>query len=733
MKLEKGIVKYMGRSDIPCYFGKVDDKVYYFLDPEGQKKLRNGNRIASTALVEAIDPMVKPSNIGVVDPDGNEVIPFTNRAIKPVNDDVLLVELATPISESVIEAANLKADPLSATKLVSTPALIKDKMNAKMGSDGRYLFNDQFSEATVCDINGNNLINGEYFSFIGIVGDKLYFSKNIVDSDIVEYSLFPPEVQANVANEEGAAIDVSDISVPQDVVENALTQSSSEAVAPSVEESTDTPVEEEVKTDEVVSTSEVAPIAPPEEVREKSLIPSDMPMDDIQIPTVDVDSPEEIENDEVNQVMASSDMGALPDLDLGLDNKEVAPVGEVSAEGTIPPVEENTGTPVEEEVVSEAVIPTEESTDTPVEENTDTLVEEEVVSEAVIPTEESIDTPAEEVSNEETVPPVEENTDTPVEEEAVSEAVIPTEESIDTPAEEVSNEETVPPVEENTDAPVEEEAVSEETIPVEESTDTPVEEVVPALNDLHFDKPVSFETEDLELEDLSDEVDEGLSSVLEDSTIDVSTQAESSALDNMVGKVSEPEDYGLRDSYFDEDDNVFRDSVVKVDHIVSNPVDDFMSESYSSADFLSTNSSNRGTTMQDVANSMKGLIDQVKSQKSLLAEEHEKLEKMTASRRNIADKAKMLEKKAAAYEAKMHSYEALVTKMETQLKSFDEKVREQERLISSQAHELDGLRSQLKGRDDLVSVYEVAKSLLGENGGETSYPFDEGSYYRRAA
>ena len=693
MKLEKGIVKYMGRSDIPCYFGKVDDKVYYFLDPEGQKKLRNGNRIASTALVEAIDPMVKPSNIGVVDPDGNEVIPFTNRAIKPVNDDVLLVELATPISESVIEAANLKADPLSATKLVSTPALIKDKMNAKMGSDGRYLFNDQFSEATVCDINGNNLINGEYFSFIGIVGDKLYFSKNIVDSDIVEYSLFPPEVQANVANEEGAAIDVSDISVPQDVVENALTQSSSEAVAPSVEESTDTPVEEEVKTDEVVSTSEVAPIAPPEEVREKSLIPSDMPMDDIQIPTVDVDSPEEIENDEVNQVMASSDMGALPDLDLGLDNKEVAPVGEVSAEGTIPPVEENTGTPVEEEVVSEAVIPTEESTDTPVEENTDTLVEEEVVSEAVIPTEESIDTPAEEVSNEE----------------------------------------TVPPVEENTDAPVEEEAVSEETIPVEESTDTPVEEVVPALNDLHFDKPVSFETEDLELEDLSDEVDEGLSSVLEDSTIDVSTQAESSALDNMVGKVSEPEDYGLRDSYFDEDDNVFRDSVVKVDHIVSNPVDDFMSESYSSADFLSTNSSNRGTTMQDVANSMKGLIDQVKSQKSLLAEEHEKLEKMTASRRNIADKAKMLEKKAAAYEAKMHSYEALVTKMETQLKSFDEKVREQERLISSQAHELDGLRSQLKGRDDLVSVYEVAKSLLGENGGETSYPFDEGSYYRRAA
>ena len=62
------------RSDILCTYGITDDgKTYYFL--EGNN-ISNGNIVATTVLVEAIDPLVVSSSIGVIDPDGNVVIPF---------------------------------------------------------------------------------------------------------------------------------------------------------------------------------------------------------------------------------------------------------------------------------------------------------------------------------------------------------------------------------------------------------------------------------------------------------------------------------------------------------------------------------------------------------------------------------------------------------------------------------------------------------------------------------
>ena len=94
MKIQKGIVKYKDRNDIVCTYGvTADGKQYYFLDENDEKKLANGGRIASTELVEAIDPMVKASHIGVVGADGHEIIPFVNKSIRPINDAILLVEV----------------------------------------------------------------------------------------------------------------------------------------------------------------------------------------------------------------------------------------------------------------------------------------------------------------------------------------------------------------------------------------------------------------------------------------------------------------------------------------------------------------------------------------------------------------------------------------------------------------------------------------------------------------
>ena len=223
MQIQQGIVKYKDRNDIICTYGITSDgKQYYFLDSTDSKQLANGNRIATTDLREAVDPMVNDSHVGLLNPDGVEVIPFNNKSIKQVNDNIILVEPSVPLNQSVLDAINLRNDPLSATKLVSNSAAIKDKLNQQIGSEGRYLFNDQFSEATICDINGNNLVNGEMFSFIATANDKLYFSKNTVDTDIVEYSILPPQ---NVINNQNS-IDVSSIQVDQEAVEGALNNNS---------------------------------------------------------------------------------------------------------------------------------------------------------------------------------------------------------------------------------------------------------------------------------------------------------------------------------------------------------------------------------------------------------------------------------------------------------------------------------------------------------------------------
>ena len=281
MKIQKGIVKYKDRNDIVCTYGVTDDgKQFYFLDETDEKKFANGNRIASTELVEAIDPMVKASHIGIVGANGNEVVPFIYKSIRPVNDSIVLVELSKPTSPSVLEAISLKSDPLSAAKLVSTPAAIKEKLNAKMGADGRYLFNDQFSEVTVCDIDGNNLIENQLFSFAGVANDTLYLSKNTIDSDIVEFSILPPEDETVENNE----INVTDVNVPSGIVDKAMVEASSSGVsdippivtedAPVVEENVESVAEEipSVAVDEVIPpVAEEAPVDNSTEVNSDDL------------------------------------------------------------------------------------------------------------------------------------------------------------------------------------------------------------------------------------------------------------------------------------------------------------------------------------------------------------------------------------------------------------------------------------------------------------------------------
>ena len=348
MKIQKGIVKYKDRDDIVCTYGITDGgKNYYFIELEGAKRLSNGNIIASTELVEAIDPMFKAKHIGVIDGSGKEVIPFVHRVIRPIHNDILLAELAEPVTESVKEANRMKND--STSNLVATASTIKEKMNAKMGADGRFVINDQFSDATVYDINGNNLVNKEFYSFVGVSGDKLFLCKNTPESEIVELPL-----TAEAAKTE--TIDVSEVQVPQETVEKALVKSVDETVAPApaapaveepkAEEAVLPPLEATAPVAETPAVEEVAPVeeVKAEEVAAESTIPE---------PAAAMfnyfASPEQ----NAQAMMDSSAPPVIPIAEENLPQKET-----VSEEISLPPVEDAAPVPAP---VAEAPAPIEEA------------------------------------------------------------------------------------------------------------------------------------------------------------------------------------------------------------------------------------------------------------------------------------------------------------------------------------------------------------------------------------
>ena len=670
MKIQKGVVDYKGRNDIVCTFGVTDDgKNYYFIELEGSKRLSNGNIVASTELVEAIDPMFKAKNVGVIDASGKEVIPFIHRAIRPINSDILLAELAEPVSESVKEANRSKSDQASQAKLVSDAAAVKDKINAKIGADGRFCFNDQFSEATIYDINGNNLIGNENYSFIALSGNKLYMSKNTPEGEIVEHSLVPED--------EKSPIDVSGVQVSQEVVENALTA-----------EASSTPAEEKtsaVPEEPVVPTAEAAPVVPETATPEESVVstaeaapvvPEVATPQEPVVPTAEVAPVEaNVNQTPLESAMASSNNGPIIPMDeliaaekANEDAKVAAPEKEL---GSLLPKPKPSGKVI--------IISAPENQEAPA----PTLVAQ------VAPTaEEKTEVPPAEAP---VVPPVDEKVEEPIippVEEKVEEPVVP-------PVDEKAEEPVVPPVEEKTEEPV--------IPPVEEKTEEVIPEEVTERNETGGDI-IDRSVQDTEFEETPDnEVDES-----DNEEIDLDESVEDSSLDDLFHE-KEEEQF--------EDDERFIDSVIHTDRIETS--DEF--ESHIDDDVALE----EDTIMTDVAKSMQALIKQNRELKSTLSATEDKLGKVLASRRNIADKSNMQEKKIEMLTSKLRSLDSTLSKLETKYQALESKNHDQERIIDAQARELDVMRPQLQGKEDLVQLLADAQVILGDD--------DTRSYTRKVA
>ena len=412
MKILRANVAYRGDNNIVITYGETETadnqkKAYYFLDTKDKERFTNGNRIATTNYYEVVDPIAfPPANVGVVDPEGNEVIPFVNKLIKPVNDNVIIVENASPVSESVKEAIKVKDDASNATMLVSTAAAIKEKLNKQMGGEGTYLFNNQFSEATVYDINGNNLVNNETYSYIATANNKLYLSKNVADSVINEYPLVPSAVQSNdVENVASQPIDLSATSVDQNVIENAMASATSETpvssndmnlennvAVPAVPAGSETSVQAETSVAEAPVQAEVAPetdvqaevpvdaapvqaeVAPETDVQAENPVDASPAQEEVT-PETDVQAEVPVDAAPVQEeVTPETDLQAEVPVDAAPVQEEVAPETDVQAEI---PVD---AAPVQEEVAPEtdlqAEAPVDEETSIENEEDINNIFEE---------------------------------------------------------------------------------------------------------------------------------------------------------------------------------------------------------------------------------------------------------------------------------------------------------------------------------------------------------------------
>lgn len=183
MEILKGMVREKGFEDKECTYMKTDDgKQFYFIE---NFQLSNGNIIACSDLSQGVGNKPRET-LGVITPRGDVIIPFENKMIKPLENNLLLVEKNTPTTPNVADALAKKDDPQAATSYMNDANTIKSQLKSVMAGGENYVFDNPFSEAALYTLEGVN-VGGNYFSFIGQSGNDYYLSTNIVGSSILKY------------------------------------------------------------------------------------------------------------------------------------------------------------------------------------------------------------------------------------------------------------------------------------------------------------------------------------------------------------------------------------------------------------------------------------------------------------------------------------------------------------------------------------------------------------------
>ncbi len=281
MEILKGMVQDEGYPNEECTYAKVDDKTLYYFIKDYQ--LPNGNIIANTNLKEAIGHAPYTS-LGVIDKDGKILIPFENKMIKPIQDNLLLVERNVPTNENVLSALKSKSDPFTAQTLAQNAATIKKQLQDIMGMNAGFIFDNQFSEAALYTMDGLNVANN-YFSFIGENNGDYYFATSVVGDTIMKFN--PSQLEQNNQPVEEPPSTTNNEQLNSNMENNLPTEQNQEPPIPQVDVSSATG-SESLENTQVVENNQTGDI-PKEE---------DLP----NTPNIDIPLQNMSENNQVNDM-----------------------------------------------------------------------------------------------------------------------------------------------------------------------------------------------------------------------------------------------------------------------------------------------------------------------------------------------------------------------------------------------------------------------------------------------
>lgn len=722
MKIQKGLVKYKDRSDIVCTYGITDEgKQYYFIN---DRKLSNNNIIVTSTLVEAIDHSVVPSNIGVINSEGNIVIECVNKSIKLITKDILLVEKANPTSPSVVEALKNRKDPLAATKLVSNSAAIKEKMAGQMGSDARFIFNDQFSEASLFDIGGKNLLNNKYYSFIALNkrGDTIFLSDNVQTSGVDSLSL--TSMQFNDTTNVDASIpsnlssdnklDVTDASVNKESIDNAMNENISKLgddtisdVPPVVEDVPavpEVPQVPEVPSGVVVPPMNVEPEKPAEEKETKD--------QKIVVPIVtgdNVDTSEETEKEEEpkQEEQKEEKTEINPNRFIDSDGRISIPAKAIADYNN---QDNENATKLKEDTPPRKMINSDGYIAIPAK-----AIEE--MNRGEFPTSVGVieDTaPDKEEKDEEKETSKEDNYDNA---DVVDVSIAGEESSNDEDNKEETTEEKQEEIKED-----EEETLEENKENAEKADSGEVDDATEGLisDDLLAGLAVGTDTkeetseeakeveEDNSQEELKEEKDEEKEEVSENNEesfeedVETSDEEEPKKIDDEPVKI--------------DDDSTVEDLLngdSEIDDFLNSDTSSVLDDTYryvpkKDTTSLSTNSS---SIMNNAVDTITRLIEANKNQKNELNQYKNQVTELTDLNKKVVDKARSDREKV---KSSIQNYEVEITKLKAKMESLESKINEKESTIRNQTKELADLRTQVEGSNNLAKVLADAQSILGE-------------------
>ena len=694
MEILKGQVRDPGYPDCECTYAKMDNGQLYYFIKDGE--LSNQNIIVTTILKEAIGHTPYTS-LGLINSNGDVLIPFENKAITKLDDNLLLVEKNVATTQSVIDAINAKSDPFSATNLVNTANAIKEQMKSVMGYSAEFVFDNQFSEAALYNIQGQN-IGGAYFSFIGRDDfGNYYMSSNVLNSQIVKYD--PSLVQNQAPPTASTEAPFSSDDVQQQISESPQDNQISDNTQNNNE--TFNNVQEETPNQDQQNAPDLG-----------------IPNIDIPIQNQVSDNQEQVNNVENQNFETGNNVGDNPDIPLSNGDSETTPENNTS--DMVSDAGESENNSISQEVDNDAAATNNDSNDFGIGDSNnvdDTTIDD---------NESDVDSDTEDNDNADdaTVDDNESDDDTAAEDsDNADDTIVDDNESdVDSDIEDSDNADdaTVDDNESDVDSDTEDsDNVDDATVDDNESDDDTDAEDSDNVDDATVDDNESDVDSDVEDSDNADDttVDDNESDddsdtedndKVDDTTVDNNESNVDSDIENSNDVNNAPADNNESDGNSDtgNDDenvsNVEEANMDLVDEDITNPV------------------------IFNATNTIRKLLDENRSQREVIDHQADELENIKSSNEILLADNNSKEQELRSLRKSMSHFRgqnSSLTRENTKLKSINDRQKE---VIENLKHQNQVLKEQVAGISALGSAVAEANTVIGidDNSSDDSITYD---------